>query len=333
MSIELSIILFLSFIIIYVALINIFSILFRLTGLSRSKSRFQVISMLTCAGFTTKESEVFTKGKLRRRIAIACMITGNIFNVIIVSLIVNMFMNLKSGDLYDAYLFITIAFAIFLFIIVFFNIPVINRFVQKIFSNLAKSLLNKSHKDNSITILDVYDKQAIAEIYLKKVPLSLKHKSLADCNIKEYYDINIMMISRKGHLITVSKDTMFHEKDLVIVFGDEEHIKELFINNVDNDDKHLVIHHNEVELIDNYENEAMVEVTIIHVPEYIKDKPLFECNLKAIYNINVLIIKRDNKVIEVSKDTIIKENDKIIVFGNYQNIRYLFINSISNQTE
>ena len=330
MSIELSIILILSFIIIYAALVNIFSILFRLTGLTKSKSTFQVISMLTCAGFTTKESEVFTKGKLRRRIAIACMITGNVFNVIIVSLIVNMFMNLKTGELYNAYLFISIAFGIFLLIIIFFSIPIIKRLTNILFSKIAVSLIFNHNKENLITILDTYGKQIIAEIHLKKVPSVLEHITLADSNVKEHYNINIMMVNRKNHIITAGKDTILQEKDIVIVFGDENDIKELFINNVDKKEIQEVKVENEITLIDNYEKDAMAEITITKVPKYLINKPLFECNLKAIYNINILMIKRNKKVIEVTKDTIINESDKVIVFGNYQNIRFLFLESLHN---
>ncbi|EET86817.1 TrkA-C domain protein [Clostridium carboxidivorans P7] len=49
---------------------------FKLTGLSEEKSRFQVISLLTGSGFTTKEAELITQHPTRRRLAQILMILG-----------------------------------------------------------------------------------------------------------------------------------------------------------------------------------------------------------------------------------------------------------------
>ncbi|MCR4697883.1 MAG: potassium transporter TrkA, partial [Bacilli bacterium] len=48
---------------IYLALIKIYMTLFRMTGLSRQKARFQVVSLITGVGFTTSESEIITFDK------------------------------------------------------------------------------------------------------------------------------------------------------------------------------------------------------------------------------------------------------------------------------
>ena len=69
MDLMTSVILIMVFIIIYVILIEIFSMLFRITGLTKEKASFQAISLLTNCGFTTGESEVITSDRLRRRIA------------------------------------------------------------------------------------------------------------------------------------------------------------------------------------------------------------------------------------------------------------------------
>ena len=69
-----SIILILVFIILYVIVIQIYSVLFRITGLAKEKAHFQAISLFTNSGFTTSESEVVTSERVRRGIAIAAMI-------------------------------------------------------------------------------------------------------------------------------------------------------------------------------------------------------------------------------------------------------------------
>ena len=38
-----------------------------------------------------------------------------------------------------------------------------------------------------------------------------------------------------------------------------------------------------------------------------------------------MIIKREGEVIDVLKDTILQNGDKIVVFGNYQAIKNIFL--------
>ena len=77
--------------------------LFRITGLTKEKASFQAISLLTNCGFTTGESEVITSDRLRRRIAIAAMISGYSFSVVIVSLLINVFMKVSTQSQEDNY--------------------------------------------------------------------------------------------------------------------------------------------------------------------------------------------------------------------------------------
>ena len=96
MGIGVSAILIMVFIIIYYILIKIFTVLFRIARISKTKSKFQVISLLTNSGYTTSESEIVVSNKHRRKIATACMIVGYAFSVIIISLIVNFLTHLNQ---------------------------------------------------------------------------------------------------------------------------------------------------------------------------------------------------------------------------------------------
>ena len=132
-----SVILILAFIVIYVVVIQIYSVLFRITGLTKEKAHFQAISLLTNSGFTTSESEIITSDRFRRRIAIAAMINGYAFSVIIVSLIINVILSLKE-DLQDQTLIVMLyAFGIFVALIIITQIPFVKRlferFIQFIF--------------------------------------------------------------------------------------------------------------------------------------------------------------------------------------------------------
>ncbi len=79
---------------IYMFMIEIFSVAFKLTGLATSKIKFQVASLFTASGFTTQESELITNDDRRRRIAVACMYTGHIFSVVIMGLIINVLISI-----------------------------------------------------------------------------------------------------------------------------------------------------------------------------------------------------------------------------------------------
>lgn len=92
-------ILFVVFILIYVMIAEVFTVLFRLTGLTEEKARFQVISMLTNSGYTTAESEIITSSKIRRRLARITMLFGYSFTVTIVSVVVNVFIALTKAQL------------------------------------------------------------------------------------------------------------------------------------------------------------------------------------------------------------------------------------------
>lgn len=68
-------------ILIYWIIAEFFTILFRFTGVPDEKARFQVVSLLTGCGYTTRESELFVSTKSRRRLARIIMMFGFVFNI------------------------------------------------------------------------------------------------------------------------------------------------------------------------------------------------------------------------------------------------------------
>ena len=38
------------------------------------------------------------------------------------------------------------------------------------------------------------------------------------------------------------------------------------------------------------------------------------------------MLKRNEMPVKVTKDTVIKENDNIVIFGNYESIKKIFLN-------
>ena len=95
MSLYIALTLFSLVILVYLTISELFTILFRFTGLPDEKARFQVTSLLTGCGYTTRESELFLSSKSRRRLARVIMLFGYVFNITIVSAFINVFLTLK----------------------------------------------------------------------------------------------------------------------------------------------------------------------------------------------------------------------------------------------
>ena len=89
--------LFAILILLYWVISEVFTVLFRLIGLPEEKARFQVISLLTGTGFTTRESEMILSTRSRRRLARITVLFGYVFNITFVSTVVNVFLSAGAG--------------------------------------------------------------------------------------------------------------------------------------------------------------------------------------------------------------------------------------------
>ena len=316
-------------VVLYIYTIEVFTILFRITGLTKEKARFQVISLITCSGYTTSEAEIVTTNKKRRRLAVICMITGIVFNVIIISFIINFIGSVSNTEFVkDVFVNIVIILSIAIGIIIILKIPFISKILERFIEFTARKLFYHKQKDNTITMLDSYDKDAIVEIYLNNTPESLKNKTLAESDFKKRYNLNLLILKRHNRAIDITKDTVIQDKDEIVVFGNKQTIKDLFTYKIDedyNEEEIVATRENIIDLIDNYGSDAMAEVTINTLPEILKDKRLFESEIKTKYNLNILTLRRDEMPVTVTKDSIIKEKDTIVVYGNYENIKKVFL--------
>ncbi len=91
MSIYMAITLFSFIILLYWIITEAFTLLFRMTGLPDERARFQVTSLLTGCGYTTKESEMFLSSRSRRRLVRMTMLFGYVFNITVVTALINVF--------------------------------------------------------------------------------------------------------------------------------------------------------------------------------------------------------------------------------------------------
>jgi len=228
MSLNLALLILLLLIAMYLTFIEIFTVLFMITGMSHTRSSFQVISLLTNSGFTTTESEVVVSSRKRRKLAIATMIFGHIFNVAIVSLLVNVIMSFSKDGSVNI-LPAIICLIVFLgFIYIFKRLP----FVRVAFDKIVKRLANRvmfNKNSNPLLILDNFNGFVIAEVKIVDVPEKLKNKTLLESRISKDYGIRLLTIKRNEQTIgDIKKDEIVISNDRLIIFGPLMGIIEVF---------------------------------------------------------------------------------------------------------
>ena len=333
MSIWLAISLILAVISIYMFMIEIFSVAFKLTGLATNKLKFQVASLFTGAGFTTAESELITNDERRRKIAMTCIYTGHIFSVVIMGLIINVFVSLGVGkkveiDFVSWYFIVFYISAGIFLLVLFLKIPPVNRRFQKFLEKIAINASKRSRNTNIITVLDYYGKNAIAEIVLNKIPDFANELTLFQMELTKKYSITILSIKRGKRTLEVTKDTMFRKGDILVTYGLINDIQEAFVNSVKDNQKVVIVDDsNELTLLNNYGSNALMEVDVSEVPQELDGIKMKDSALTTRYGINIITIKRNDEYFSADKETIIQKGDTITLFGPYKNIKHLFRNT------
>lgn len=220
--------LFFLFILVYIMIAEIFTVLFGLTGLTEDKAKFQVISMLTNSGYTTQESEVIATSKVRRKLARVTMVFGYAFTVTIVSAVVNIFMAFKKNQMQNVIWVIGIL-ACFIMILFFLKR---SEWVKKAFDKTIERIGNRlmfGKQSNPVVILDSYGGVVMAEVLLTHMPRLLQNTTLQESGLKETYNIMVLLIKRNGVVIEKIKgETMIQKGDTLVLFGARKLIRMIF---------------------------------------------------------------------------------------------------------
>ena len=334
MNVWLAISLILAVAAIYMFMIEIFSVAFKLTGLATKKIRFQVASLFTASGFTTTESELITNDERRRKIAVTCMYTGHVFSVVIMGLIINVLIAIGNSlgaevgrETYTEWYFIVFYVSLGVFLLVLFiKIPPINIRFQRLLEKIAINASKRSRNTNIITVLDFYGKNAIVEVSLNRIPGFAEEVSLFQMKLTKKYAINILSIKRGKRTVDVTKDTMFRKGDVLVIYGLITDIKEAFINSVSGKNTVVIDKTNELILLNNYGGNALMEIEVDEVPKELENIKMKDSHISDRYSINIVVIKRQDDYLFADKETVIQKGDRITLFGPYKNIKHLFQN-------
>ena len=319
---------------IYMFMIEVFSVAFKLTGLATNKIRFQVASLFTGAGFTTAESELITNDDRRRKIAVTCMYTGHIFSVVIMGLVINLVFQIISvigvehqTETFTEWYFIVFYVSAFVFLLVLFiKIPMINRRFQRLLENIAIKISREKRASNIVTVIDYYGRSAVVEVTLNNLPEFANEVSLFEMELTKKYSFILLSIRRGNRKVHVSKDTMLCKGDVLLAYCLINDIREAFVNSVSNKKAPTIVvdNSNELQLLNNYGQNTLVEVAVNEVPKELKNIKIKDSHLTDQYSINIVVIKRKDEYLFVDKETIIKKGDILTLFGPYRSIKLLF---------
>ena len=228
MNLYVSLILFSVIVLIYWIISEMFTILFRFTGLPDERARFQVISLLTGCGFTTRESEMVMATKRRRRLAGVTMLFGYVFNITVISALINVFFSLKLAQEERFLVGLIIPLAAVAVIFVFMRVPAVRAWGDKKLEQLADRVI-RHDASNTVTILDYIGHDSIILVSLKTVPESLREKTLAQMELRAQQNILVMLIQKVGKQPAVADGfTVFEKGDKITVFGEYKTICDTF---------------------------------------------------------------------------------------------------------
>jgi len=230
--------LFIVTLIVSFTVVRIGAIAFQLTGLEWSLAKFQALSCFTGTGFTTKEAELITSNKQRRKIASVLIVLGNAGLVIMIATLAGSFVPQQEtviSKLSESYL----PFHISPYLVIWVNLGVIIVMVYLIYrvfthEQFAKKLTNFLRR--KIIKREIFQKVSFEELLLatggygvSRVVVSagspVLNKTLARSNLRRH-DITVLAIVRDGQTIpNPAADMSIILNDELICFGKLENIR------------------------------------------------------------------------------------------------------------
>ena len=219
-------------ILLYIIIIfmEIFIISLKITGMSREKARFQVISLLSSTGFTTRESELITQHPIRRKIAERIMIfkyfgsiigTATLFNVYVV-------MVKEQIKIMDVAIWLIMLSTIFAILKNKWIVSKIDTFVEH---SLVKQSRENKRRYNSKALLESED-FGIVDVVLDQGSY-LAGLRIKDSGLKTKSIAVIQIGKGDKHYPFPKHDYIFEAGDKLTIYGKLDAIKSLVMSDVE----------------------------------------------------------------------------------------------------
>jgi len=216
-----SVVLLIVFICTAYLIVRIGAIALEMTGMERSRARFQALSAFSGTGFTTKEAELVVSHPRRRKIVTYLMILGNAG---IVSVIATFVLSLRQTGFRPSLNLVIIAASLF----VLYRIASHRKLAKKLTNKIRETLREKLHfeKVHIEELLHQSEGYGVASVLIEKRS-KIAGMSLADSGFKER-DLMVLSIERDEEVISVPKaQSKIQVGDRLICYGKLENLKGL----------------------------------------------------------------------------------------------------------
>lgn len=202
-------------------IVEVLAIALKITGLDIQKARFQVISIITNTGFTTKEAELITQHPTRRKIAQILMLISYVGYATLIALVVNI---IQSH--YNA-LYLIVAIVVIAFIVLmFFRNKWLGKRLEGIIERQLSSRMKREKYKTVEEVLKLNDEYGVVEFVIEEGS-SLIGRTLLDSKLTQKH-IQVLNIDKGSHIIHFPKSSYsFGLGDKVTVYGKLDRIKEL----------------------------------------------------------------------------------------------------------
>lgn len=221
-----SLVIFLVIFIMLWLLIEIIAIVMKLTGLELSKARFQIISILTHTGFTSRESELIVQQPTRRKIASILMVVSYVAQITLITLLFDV-LNNATKDLLSISIALTVVLVI---IIIATQVDSLSRRFDRFAERLLKNKIKKINSNNRIDqLLNLSPEFSIYELIVDTDSFICR-KTLRELHLKEHF-IQVLKIDRGSEMIDFPlADMQILAGDRMIVYGKIEALTNLIMN-------------------------------------------------------------------------------------------------------
>lgn len=212
------------FTIVFLFLVEVLCILFKLTGLQDYKARFQVISILTGTGYTTKESELIMQHKKRRELAQWTMILGYIGLATFIPFFMTFIAEFIIDELKIRAIILLGAF-LFLLITIIRN----KRIIMWIDKRIECLLIDNKVRNNKHlwTLISRSHGFGIYNILVDE-ECKIIGKTLLESKLSEK-EIILLNVDRGDDFFSFPKaDFILKEQDNIVIYGKVENIKKIF---------------------------------------------------------------------------------------------------------
>ena len=226
MNLYAALILFALIILVYWVIAELFTILFRFTGLPDEKARFQVLSLLTGTGFTTHESEMILSTRRRRRLARVTILFGYVFNLTVVTSFINVVLSLRLSQVEHELLAFLIPLAALALIFAGIRIPRVRIAMDRRLERLADRYFGVE-LGNTVMLMDHIGSSEIAQVTVRQRPETLRDKPLSELDLRDH-GLMVLLIEHGGEPEPALGTSVLRDGDRLTVFGNYAAICRVF---------------------------------------------------------------------------------------------------------